>query len=70
MNERNILFGGEGAAFSRNNTGCDRIVEAERRTDGSHPFAHLQLFGGTDFKYRQILGFNLYHGDIGLFIQT
>ncbi|MNH24443.1 hypothetical protein D3C79_843730 [compost metagenome] len=41
------------------------MVEAERRTDGQHPLAHLELLGITQLHDRQVLAFDLEQGHVG-----
>ncbi|MCY1511233.1 hypothetical protein D9M68_456410 [compost metagenome] len=46
------------------------MVEAEGRTDGQHPAAHLELVGLADLHDRQILALDLEQGDVGARIGT
>ncbi len=41
------------------------MVEAERRTDGQYPLAHLELLGITQLDGRQVLALDLEQGHVG-----
>ncbi|MNQ61493.1 hypothetical protein D3C85_758080 [compost metagenome] len=65
LDERYIVLVRQAAALGADDTGRHRVVEAEGRTDGQHPAAHLELVGLADLHDRQILALDLEQGDVG-----
>ena len=66
LDERHGAVVRQGAAFGADHTGGDRVLKAERRADGQHPFTHAQIAGLADGHHRQVLGVNLQHRHVGL----
>ena len=70
LDEGNVLIARQLTALGGHNAGSDRVVQTEGATDGGHPFADLQFVAVAHREVRQILGFDLDDGDVGLGIRT
>ncbi len=70
LNEGGIGLVRQGTIDGGHNAGCHSVVETERRADGQHPLAHLEIGGLAEFHHRQFVGLNLEHGHIGTGIRT
>jgi hypothetical protein len=55
LDEGHIVLGGQVAALGADDAGRGRVLEAERRADGEHPFAHLEVRRRADLHRRQVI---------------
>ncbi len=63
LDERQIVSGI--ATLGRDDSGGDRVVESERRTDRQHPFTHTQAIRIADRHERQMIGLDLDQRHVG-----
>ena len=68
LNERRVVFVGQGAVFGRHDACGNAVVETEGRTDGGHPFAGFQLARIAQLGHGQIGGIDFQQGNVGFFV--
>ena len=61
LDEGYVALVRQATPLGTDDTGGDRVIEAERRTDGQDPFAHFQLVRIAQFQGRQVLRLDLQH---------
>ncbi|CUJ79951.1 Uncharacterised protein [Achromobacter sp. 2789STDY5608628] len=66
LDERHRRVVRQRAALGADDAGGGGVLQAVGRTDGQHPFAHLQLVDVADLHHRQVLGVDLDDGHVGL----
>jgi hypothetical protein len=70
LDERHIAVAGQRARFGRDDAGGDAVLEAERRTDGDHPFAGPGRCRVAEAHGRQVLRIDAQHGDVGQLVHA
>ena len=65
LDERNKILLRQRTPLGADDSRRDRAVEAERRADGHHPFAHPEPLRITQFDHRQTAGLDLEQRNIG-----
>jgi len=70
LDEGHIAFVGQAATLGADDTGGDRVIEAEGRTDGQDPFTDLELIGIAQLEGGQVLGVDFQQGHVGTGIRA
>jgi hypothetical protein len=70
LDEGHIGVRGQIAPFGADDSRRHRVLESERRADGRHPFADLQLPRIAQLHDRQVVRFDLEDGYVALLVRT
>ncbi len=64
------MFIRQAAAFCRDDSGRDGVVQTKGRADGGHPFSDLDVVGVAETNCREVLSFDLNQCDIGFRVRS